>query len=243
MLLVAAGGAGWGGGDGSANRFQSRARGTVSAAAAETSALDPKAYTTRITNSHFPLSLVPVTVFKGSERNRKTGKIVTTRDKNRVLRRHRRIAGVKVTIVNVTEYENGKLTEHTLDYYAQRRDGSVWYFGERVDEYANGKIVGHGGEWQAGKHGAKPGLFMPASPKVGQEFEQERAPGVAEDRSKVVASGLKVTVPAGTFGNCIKTKDFAPLDKATEFKFYCAGVGLAREGKSRLASYRRARGR
>jgi hypothetical protein len=31
---------------------------------------------------------------------------------------------------------------------------------------------------------------MPEYPKVGQTFQQEREPGVAEDRSTVVAVGL-----------------------------------------------------
>jgi hypothetical protein len=83
---------------------------------------------------------------------------------------------------------------------------------------------------------------MPADPKVGDEFEQERAPGVAEDRSEVVAVGLKVRTQAGRFDRCIKTKDFAPLDNNTEFKYYCAGVGLVREqypeGRLDLVRYR-----
>ena len=139
------------------------------------------------------------------------------------------MAGVRVAIVKVREFEDGELVEHTADYFAQDGKGRVWYFGERVDDIENGKVVGHEGQWLAGENGAKPGLFMPAKPRVGQVFEQERAPGVAEDRSKVVAVGRELTTPAGTFDDCIKTRDFAPLDRATEFKFYCAGVGLVRE--------------
>jgi hypothetical protein len=90
-------------------------------------------------------------------------------------------------------------------------------------------VVGHGGQWMAGHHGALPGLFMSARPTVGRTFEQERAPGVAEDRSKVVAVALDVTTPAGSFSSCIKTEDYSPLDDVTEFKYYCPGVGLVRE--------------
>jgi hypothetical protein len=83
---------------------------------------------------------------------------------------------------------------------------------------------------------------MPAEPKVGDAFEQERAPGVAEDQSKVVAEGLEVRTPAGTFSDCIKTEDYAPLDDVTEFKFYCPDVGLVREeppgGRLDLIEYR-----
>jgi hypothetical protein len=134
----------------------------------------------------------------------------------------------------VEEYKNGELVERTLDYYAQRRDGAVLYFGEKVDDYKDGKIVGHGGRWFAGEGDAKPGLFMLARPRVGQVFEQERAPGVAEDRSRVVAVGREVTTPAGTFDDCIRTRDYAPLDKKTEFKYYCSGVGLVREEAPRV---------
>jgi hypothetical protein len=52
---------------------------------------------------------------------------------------------------------------------------------------------------------------------------------VAEDRSRVVALGLDVSTAAGKFDGCIKTRDYAPLDKKSEFKFYCPGVGLVRE--------------
>jgi hypothetical protein len=190
---------------------------------ASTLALDPSRYSAKVDHPLMPLSKVRFKVLQGSEGNTKI------RVEERVLDRTRKVAGVPVAIVDVKEYENGELVEHTLDFFSQRKDGSVFYMGEEVDDYKDGKIVGHGGEWLAGKNGAKPGLFMPAEPRVGQKFEQERAPGVAEDRSTVVALGRSVKTPAGSFDGCIKTRDFAPLDNKTEFKFYCPGPGLARE--------------
>lgn len=84
---------------------------------------------------------------------------------------------------------------------------------------------------------------MPAHPRVGQRFQQERAPGIAEDRSTVVAVGLGVRTPLRTFADCIRTKDVAPLDFATEFKHYCPGAGLVREegvgARLELVQYRR----
>jgi hypothetical protein len=73
---------------------------------------------------------------------------------------------------------------------------------------------------------------MPAAPRVGDAFEQERAPGVAEDRSTVIETGLSVTVPAGSFSDCIETEDVDPLGGGTEHKVYCRGVGLVRETTS-----------
>lgn len=139
------------------------------------------------------------------------------------------IAGVEVTVVDVLDYEDGELVEETEDYYAQGDDGDVYYLGESVAEFEDGELVGHGGAWVAGEDGARAGVFMPAEPQVGDEVEQERAPGVAEDRSAVVETGMSVTVPAGTFDDCIETEDFDPIDEITEAKFYCPDVGLVKE--------------
>lgn len=139
------------------------------------------------------------------------------------------VAGLQVTVVDVSDFEDGELVEKTEDYYAQDRAGVVYYIGEKVADYEDGKIVGHGGQWLAGEQGAQAGVFMPAAPKVGDVFAQERAPGVAEDRSSVLAAGLTVTVPAGTFTDCIEVEDFDPIGKAKQRKFYCRGVGLVKE--------------
>jgi hypothetical protein len=176
-----------------------------------------------------PLASALETVFQGRERDAETGKTIEVRVESRVLERTARVAGADVRVVREKDYENGHLVERTLDYYAQDEAGAVWYFGERVDDYEDGKVVGHGGQWLAGRGDARPGLFMPAKPQVGDAFEQERAPGIAEDRSTVLAVGLRVRTPAGKYSGCIKTKDFAPLDGVTELKYYCPGVGLVRE--------------
>jgi hypothetical protein len=204
--------------------------------------VDPARFSATVDHPLVPLSSVRLTVFKGRERDPKSGETINIRAESRVLKKRARVAGVGVTVVEVKEYEDGALIERSLDYYAQRRDGSVWYFGERVDMYEGGRIVSHEGQWLAGKGKARPGLFMPAKPKLGDTFQQERAPGIAEDRSTVVALGLEVRTPAGKFSKCIKTKDLAPLDKVTEFKYYCPGVGLVREdppaGRIELVRYR-----
>jgi hypothetical protein len=198
--------------------------------------LDSSQFSATVDNALFPLATIRATLFEGTEGDAKV------RSTSHVLERTGQVSGVPVTVVDVRDYEDGELVEHTRDYYAQHKDGSVRYMGEAVDDIEDGKVVGHEGQWLAGKGNARPGIFMPAEPKVGDTFQQERAAGVAEDRSEVVTVGLKVTTPAGRFDDCIKTKDFAPLDKQTEFKYYCAGVGLVREqfpeGRLDLVRYR-----
>ena len=169
------------------------------------------------------------TVFEGEEQDSETGEIIEFRVESTVLAETDIVAGVEVTVVEVKDFEDGELVELTLDYYAQRDDGTVYYLGERVDEFEDGELVGHEGQWLAGEGDNLPGIFMPASPKVGGEFEQERASGVAEDQSKVIAVDQTVNTPAGTFTACIKTEDFDPIGDVTEFKYYCPDVGLVRE--------------
>ena len=196
----------------------------------------------KVDNRLYPLSSSNPKVYEGEERDPDTGQTAKTRVESTVLPKTDRVAGVEVTVIEDREYKDGELVESTLDYFAQHRDGSVYYFGERLDEYEGGKVVGHSGQWLAGEGRNQPGVFMPAQPALGLTFEQENAPGVAEDRSTIVAVDQSVSTPAGSFNGCIKTEDFNPLDKTTEFKYYCPGVGVVREefpgGHLDLISYK-----
>ena len=168
-------------------------------------------------------------VYEGEEIDPETGEPFDVRVEATVRETTTEVGGIEVTVVDVSDFEEGELVEKTQDFYAQHESGDVYYMGENVDDYEGGEVVGHDGQWLAGENDARAGVFMPADPQVGDEFEQERAPGVAEDRSKVVKVGLSITVPAGTFDDCIETEDFAPIEGATQNKFYCRGVGLVRE--------------
>jgi hypothetical protein len=225
LMVFALVAAGCGGDEGDSTTAGATTTTTEAEAAATPEPADCAA---QVDNPLDPLSNLRLKVFEGSERDQDTGETIETRGVARTQAEPANIAGYPVTVIEVREFEDGALVERTLDYYTQC-DGDVYYVGEKVDDYEEGTIVGHEGQWQAGRDGAKPGLFMPAEPTVGQVFEQERAPGVAEDRSTVVALDVDVTVPAGRFTGCIKTEDFAPLDNITEFKFYCPDVGAVRE--------------
>ena len=185
--------------------------------------IDPADFQAEVTNPYFAQPVGLSRAFEGEEDG------VLIRVEETVLEETETVAGVETTILEVNEYEDGELVEHTLDYYAQHVDGSVWYFGEDVDNYEDGELVDHEGSWHAGEDGAQPGVYMPADPEVGQQFEQERAPGIAEDESEVIEVGLSVETDAGSFEDCIKTEDYAPLDDVTENKYYCPDVGLVRE--------------
>jgi len=81
-----------------------------------------------------------------------------------VTHRTRVILGVTCVEVHDTVKTDGKLTEDTLDWFAQDREGNVWYFGENTHELQDGLITTIDGTFMAGVKGDKPGIIMKAIP-------------------------------------------------------------------------------
>jgi hypothetical protein len=120
------------------------------------------------------------------------------------------------------------VVEDTLDWYAQDTDGNVWYFGEDTKAWEDG-IMSTEGSWTAGVDGALPGMVMVGNPAVGEPYRQEYLPGVAEDWAQVLAVGESVTVPAGSYTGCVRTKDWSALEPTViENKWFCPDVGNVR---------------
>lgn len=137
------------------------------------------------------------------------------------------IMGVTCIVVRDTVHLDGELVEDTYDWFAIDKNGDLWYFGEDVKDYENGVLVSTEGSWEAGVDGALPGILVPAMPVVGQEIQQEYYEGEAEDRTRIEAIGETVVTSAGTFANCLKTRDFTPLEPGIfEFKYFAPGIGL-----------------
>ncbi len=104
-------------------------------------------------------------------------------------------------MVHDVVYTNGKPTEITDDWYAQDKEGNIWYFGEDTASIENGK-KDTSGSFEAGKSGADAGIAMPAHPSVGLTYREEYYKGHAEDRTKVLALDQQVEAPAGHFTGC-----------------------------------------
>lgn len=132
------------------------------------------------------------------------------------------VMGVKTTVVWDRVWLDGSLIEETKDWYAQDKDGNVWYFGEDSKEVALGEVISTKGSWEAGVDGAKPGIVMKANPMVGEIYYQEYQKGKAEDKAEILSLNEKVTTSAGIFDNCLETKDWNPLESGgEENKYYC----------------------
>ena len=136
------------------------------------------------------------------------------------------ILGVTCTVARDKEWVGGVLEEETDDWYAQDVDGNIWYFGEYSTQYENGE-VSHEGSWEAGVDGAEPGILMEADPRPGDSYQQVYYKDVAEDMAKVLRLNASVSVPYGDFEDCLKTKEWTPLEPGEiEHKYYASGVGL-----------------
>jgi hypothetical protein len=149
------------------------------------------------------------------------------------------VDGVTTRVVEEREWKDGELVEVSRNLLAidhETRD--LFYFGEDVDDYGAGKVVGHGGAWRAGRGDAQPGMLLPGRPYVGQKYYQEVAPRVAMDRAMVVSLEEILETPAGTFGDCLKTRETTPLNPLERgYKTYALGIGLIQDEKLLLTKY------
>lgn len=179
----------------------------------------------KVDNPYFPL--VPGTVLKYAEES--GGE--TTENEITVTHETKEIMGVKCVVVHDTVTEKGRLKEDTYDWYAQDKQGTVWYFGEATKEFKAGGVVSTKGSWEAGVNG-QPGIIMPGDPKPGQPYRQEYSPHNAEDMGQIVSVGETVKVPAGAFSHCLKTKDWSLLERGSENKWYAKGIGVVKTRSS-----------
>lgn len=167
----------------------------------------------------------------------------------KVLARTKLIDGVTCIVVNDRVTDDGDLVEDTDDWFALRRDGSVFYCGEIARNYerfdgdqpALPELVDVDGSWKAGRDGDLPGLLFPGAPAVGMVYRQEFSPNNAEDAAIVVSTryaygrqpSLDAFVPAAlarylcSAADCVVTREFSPLDPGHyEYKYYARGIGL-----------------
>jgi len=178
--------------------------------------LDPAQFTSRINHPYWPMTPGSRWVYREGEQQ----------DEVTVTRQTKKIMGIDARVVHDVATVNGQVQEDTLDWYAQDAQGNIWYMGEDTKEYKNGKVVSTAGSWQAGVHGAQPGILLPANPRPGMAYRQEYLKGQAEDAAQVLSLRQQVRVPFGSFDRVLTTKDYTPLEPSVvEHKFYAQGVG------------------
>jgi hypothetical protein len=203
----------------------------------EPAALDAGDFVDRIDNPYWPMTPGSKWVYR--ENGQRVEVIVTEQTKE--------ILGIQATVVHDVVTEDGELVEDTFDWYAQDKDGNLWYLGEATKEFENGKVKSTEGSWEAGVDGAEAGVLLPGEPEVGMRYRQEYYRGEAEDAGEILSLDEWVQVPAGRFDHVLMTKDYTPLEPdVLEHKFYARGVGpvlvvaiSGGAGREELLSFRR----
>ena len=185
--------------------------------------LDPADFTADITNPYWPMAIGDRWVYEEVDEDGELQLVeVTVLDETYTV-----AAGIEARVVRDVVTEDGDVVEDTFDWYAQDRDGNVWYLGEETTEFEDGEPVSTEGAWEAGVDGAQPGVLMPAEPRPGLSYRQEHLAGEAEDRAEVVSLTEEVDIPLGTFTDVLQTRETSPLEPdVEELKHYAAGVGL-----------------
>jgi hypothetical protein len=186
---------------------------------------DPANFTGRVTNPWFPLKPGTTYVYRGARDGKSARDLVT------VTRRTKTIQRVSCVVVRDLLYVNGKLRERTADWYTQDTRGNVWYFGEDTAELdERGRVTSREGSWQAGRNGAKAGIYMPARPRVDYRGRQEFYRGHAEDHFEILSLHAEVKVPAVSTKRALLTREWTPLEPGTiDHKYYVRGLGNVRE--------------
>lgn len=192
---------------------------------------------TAITNRFFPFVPGGVKVFTGREE----GERIALVDLYLAATRTFDWNGGQVVCrgLQETEFAAGELGEISVNWFAQADDGTVYYFGETVDDYEDGTVTGHGGSWLVGGPGpgdpaetltvADPAVFMPANPEVGDVFHPEDLPNGELEEDIVRAVNRRVKVPAGKFTGCVEITQQDIPDGDRERKWWAPGIGFVRQ--------------
>ena len=180
-----------------------------------------------ITNKFMPLAKGNTWFYRVTDGS--TG-VVTETDTVTVTNQKITIDGVQCVVVKDVVQEGNKIVESTKDYFAQDKDGNVWYFGEDTKAFDAGG-VSFEGTWRAGVDNAAPGIIMLADPQKGDAYFEENAPGVAVDQAEVTSLDASASVPLGTFNkDCLQTLNSSVLFPGDiESKFYAPGIGSVLE--------------
>ncbi len=159
------------------------------------------------------------------------------------------IDDVRCIVVRDEAKEDGKLIEGTNDWFAQAKNGDVWYCGEETGEFETFRgdrpmkpeLVSIDGSFKADRNEDRPGIIFLANPTVGRVYREEASLGNAEDIAEVLSVNysygrnpdLDELVPSAlarllcSAGDCVVTKNVALLSPdSVERKYYARGIGV-----------------
>jgi hypothetical protein len=191
-----------------------------------TPGFDPGAFAHPVDNPYFPLTPGLVTRLRGVDDGEHVSEVV------RVTGRTKVILAVDATVVrDVVRRADRSLAEKTHDWYAADDLGNVWYLGEDTATYDEaGRVESREGSWQAGLHGARPGILVPADARTSTATRPEFSRGRAEDQSWFVQHLGQLRSHGRRFRDVVRSFEWSRLEPdVVSQKFYAAGLGIIAE--------------
>jgi hypothetical protein len=186
--------------------------------------LDPGNFVSVIDNPYFPLPVGRTLVYQGVRDGQTQTDTVTVTDQKKL------ILGIQTTVVDDVATHGSTVLEKTLDFYAQDKQGNVWYLGEDTTAFLPNGKTDTSGSFVAGVNGAQPGIIMEADPQIPDAYRQECAAGEAEDTAWVVNTTGSVSITYGKVRNVLSTLEATRIEPgAYDEKVYGPGIGIVRE--------------
>jgi hypothetical protein len=186
--------------------------------------LNPRDFVRVIDNPYYPLPVGRTLIYRGVRDGQ------TQTDRVYVTSGTKVLEGITATAVSDVARHNGKLLEKTTDWFAQDKQGNVWYLGEDTAAYLPNGQIDRSGSWQAGMRDGEPGIIMLAHPQIPDAYRQEFLRGQAEDTAWIVNKGGSVRVPFGVVHHILTSLEFTRLEPGViDQKIYAPGIGIVRE--------------
>ncbi|HZP86581.1 MAG TPA: hypothetical protein VFB54_07150 [Burkholderiales bacterium] len=170
-----------------------------------------------------------------------------------VLNQTKLIDELTCVVVRDRVFKDKRLAEDTDDWFAQARNGDVFYCGEEVKNYETfagdrprkPELVSIDGSFKHDRNGDKGGILFPGRPQKGAAFLQEFSLGNAEDVVEILSTSYKLgadrtldqNVPSALVallcpGDCVVTKEYSLLEPGQfALKYYARGIGVFLEVK------------
>lgn len=176
---------------------------------------------TNITNPLFPITALTQVIQVGTEADVVLRHEVTLLPEIKTIEWEGR--QIDTVVSQFTAYGDGRILEVARDFFAQADDGSVWYFGEDVENFVGGQLADTDGTWLAGRDGP-PGMIMPADPQIGDVYRPENIPGFVFEEVTVKSITETVDGPQGPIIGALLVQELL-ADGVLEDKIFAPGYG------------------
>ena len=139
---------------------------------------------------------------------------------------YREVDGVRTVLMLDHEVDGGQVTQISVDYVAEDKQGNVWNLGGYTQEYEGGRFVSAIDPWLQGVNGAKAGILVQADPRVETPIYSVSQPDKEEDSvAEVIKVGSRHCVPFDCFKDVLVVREGKASAPDNEFKYYARDVG------------------